>query len=60
MGVREVSIYELLSPLLLIERNTKLVFKSVCLLDNNTHLFIKKKIFLRLKYIYKYFYKKHF
>lgn len=45
MGVREVSIYELLSPLLLIERNTKLVFKSVCLLDNNTHLFIKKRYF---------------
>ena len=32
MGVREVSIYELLSPLLIIARSTKLGFKSVCLL----------------------------
>ncbi len=46
MGVREVSIYEFLSPLLLIERSTKLHFNSACSLDNNPH-FLQKPDNLR-------------
>jgi|GEM_PF-6824758 len=45
MGVREVSIYELFSPLLHIEKKTKLVFNSVCSLDNNTCFFTKTDIY---------------
>jgi len=44
--VREVSIYELLAPLLFIERSTKLDFNSACSLDNNAH-FLQKPDNLR-------------
>ena len=43
MGVREVSIYELLLPLLLIERSTKLHFNSARSLDDNPHFFTKTR-----------------